>query len=408
MSEIHDLVHEKRRKRDPSEFGAAGAGAEWLTSTKTTVSRFPRVALLIRSLSNGGAELSTVTLANELAKRGNRVELILISARGPLASEVSPDVSVTCFGVRHGALAIGLLARHLWRTRPDVLLANLTASNVTAICADFLSGRRTKVVAIERQRIPASSWPVRRKLMNFLAIPILYRLAFRVIAVSHDLAANVRAYARMRPRDPRVQTIYNPIACDSIRSKAQAGDGHPWLQQTHAPVLVTVCRLAPLKRVDLVLAAFQKVLEQRPVYLLVVGDGPERSRLREQAQRLDVAKRVDFVGFQTNPYPFIAGCAALVSASMVEGLPRNIIEAMCLHVPVVAADCPHGPAEILEHGRWGELVAMNDGDALASAILKALDAPIDGAPRALDFGCERSLEAYQALIAEARAECGRA
>jgi glycosyltransferase involved in cell wall biosynthesis len=91
--------------------------------------------------------------------------------------------------------------------------------------------------------------------------------------------------------------------------------------------------------------------------------------VREEGLEQDVA----LPGFVANPFPFMKRAAMFALSSRWEGLPTVLIEALALGTPVVSTDCPSGPAEVLEDGRWGRLVPMGDEVALSEAILQALD-----------------------------------
>lgn len=123
--------------------------------------------------------------------------------------------------------------------------------------------------------------------------------------------------------------------------------------------------------------AFAEVTKVRPARLVILGEGPDHERLLGVARSLQIGHLVDFAGFQTNPFAYMARAAAFVLASLYEGLPNVLIQAMACGTPVVSTDCPSGPSEILEDGKWGELVPVGDWRALAAAILRTLDAPID-------------------------------
>ena len=149
------------------------------------------------------------------------------------------------------------------------------------------------------------------------------------------------------------------------------------------------------------LAAFASLRERCPSRLIVLGKGRLRPVLESQAKELRIAEHVDFPGFVQNPYAFMAKASLFVLSSRFEGLPTVLIEAMACGCPVVSTDCPFGPDEILEDGRWGELVPMSDAKALSEAMLRTLENPRPSdalRKRASVFGIEKAVARYEELL----------
>jgi len=104
-------------------------------------------------------------------------------------------------------------------------------------------------------------------------------------------------------------------------------------------------------------------------------------------------------GFVQNPYKYMKRAGVFVLSSQWEGLPLNLVEAMAVGTPVVSTDCPSGPAEILENGRWGEIVPVGDVEALAEGIIRALHEPRGRAVvRAKEFSCEKIVAEYMKVL----------
>ena len=121
------------------------------------------------------------------------------------------------------------------------------------------------------------------------------------------------------------------------------------------------------------------------------------SRIKEYGLEADVR----MPGWVDNPYSWMARSALCVVASEFEGFCNTLIEAMACGCPVVATDCPGGPSEILDNGRFGRLVPVGDVAALAKAMASALAEPPPVATlqkRAAYFSLARSVDAYEAMI----------
>jgi glycosyltransferase involved in cell wall biosynthesis len=108
---------------------------------------------------------------------------------------------------------------------------------------------------------------------------------------------------------------------------------------------------------------------------VILGQGPLQGELAELARQLGVGADVALHGFAPNRLAFMRRSALFVLSSAWEGLPTVLIEALACGCPVVSTDCPSGPAEILDGGRYGGLVPVGDSAGLARAIAAALDAP---------------------------------
>jgi glycosyltransferase involved in cell wall biosynthesis len=143
---------------------------------------------------------------------------------------------------------------------------------------------------------------------------------------------------------------------------------------------------------------------------MILGEGRQRGRLERLAGELGVADDVALPGFVDNPYAYMRGARLFVLSSRFgEGSPNVLTEALAVGTPVVSTDCPSGPREILQDGRYGRLVSVGDAAALAEAILAALDEPVDrellrGA--AAPYAVERAAEEYLEVMGLAASGAG--
>jgi glycosyltransferase involved in cell wall biosynthesis len=132
-----------------------------------------------------------------------------------------------------------------------------------------------------------------------------------------------------------------------------------------------------------------------------------RSSLQDLAQSLGIAELIDMPGFRANPLPYMREAAVVVLSSRFEGFGMVLVEALACGTPVVSTDCPHGPAEILDNGRFGQLTPVGDPEALAQAILTTLNDPPPRKimeTRGANFTIRASAECYLDLFEDVLAQ----
>jgi glycosyltransferase involved in cell wall biosynthesis len=151
--------------------------------------------------------------------------------------------------------------------------------------------------------------------------------------------------------------------------------GHPWFAPGEPPVILAAGRLTAQKDYPTLMRAFASLRKNRPAHLVILGEGEEHPRLQALAMELGIRADVDLPGFLDHPFPLMAHCQVLVLSSAWEGFGNVLVEALACGTQVVSTDCPSGPAEILEDGKYGRLVPVGDAVALAKAIEATLDRP---------------------------------
>ena len=229
----------------------------------------------------------------------------------------------------------------------------------------------------------------------------LIPLADIIIAVSNGVAKDLN---KIFPKSSSIiHTIYNPTVTPEITQKAKSPVMlPPWShKENSSPIILSMGRLQLAKNHFMLLKAFSIILKNRDAYLVIIGEGPERKKLETFSEKLGVKKNVYFYGFQLNPFKFMSKSQVFALSSNFEGLPNVLIEAMACGTPVVSTDCPSGPKEILEDGKHGHLVPVNDHFSMAKAILYSLENPIDKnqlIDRAHTFSLETSVKKYIDVI----------
>lgn len=328
-----------------------------------------KVAIYIPSLRGGGAERVMVTVANELAARHWSVDLVLASATGPYLSEVSSKVGVVDLKSTRVLKSVPGLAAYLRSKRPDTLLAAMSNANMAASLAHRLARSPARLVLSERS-MPSR---MRTDLVGKLMMAVkrwAYARADGVVAVSKGCADELVELVRVEPS--KVEVIYNPLISNELFEKAAESLDHPWFQSGQPPVVLGVGRLVDVKGFDVLIKAFALARKERPMRLVILGEGPLRSELDSLARSLGVDADVQLPGFVQNPFPWMKRAGIFVLSSRVEGMPGAMIQARALGVPVVATRCASGVSEALENGRYGDLVEGDSPASLARSIVASL------------------------------------
>ncbi len=155
------------------------------------------------------------------------------------------------------------------------------------------------------------------------------------------------------------------------------------------------------------IGAFERVLKQVDARLLIVGQGSEEKALRNLVEMRGLKEKVQFEGFQRNPFRFMSKCSVFAFPSLSEGFGMVLVEAMACGLPVVSTDCVAGPAEILQNGRCGILVPVGDEGAMARGIVTLLTDPVrrqqivsEAERRVADFEPAEVVASYERLFHE--------
>ena len=326
------------------------------------------VAIYLHDLSGGGVERQSLIIAEELRRDGADVILVLHRLRGQLLDQVPAGVKIVNLNSPRTLLDIPRLGRFLRTEKPDILLSNLDVNNVAALLAKGLSFSRTKVVICQHN--PISSSFVSGENWLYRCVPLSYRmlspLISRAVAVSGGVAKELEAFARLS-RD-RILTINNPVVGPDFEARSQQIVEHPWFHKPRKPVFVTAGRLVSHKDHETMIRALSIHRRRFDSRLIVLGAGPLQQALADLVVQLDLTTSVDFLGFRCNVLPFFRQADAFLLSSRCEGFGNVIVEALGCGTPVISIQCEHGPAEILDDGRYGVLVKTRDPKALADAM----------------------------------------
>ncbi len=368
-----------------------------------TTFRKASISIFLPALAGGGAERAMLHLAQGFAERGHKTDLVLAQAEGDYLSVVPAGVRIVDLQARSPVIVSKTLAlrRYLQQEQPAVLLSALDILS-SAIWAQRLAGVSTRIIFCVQTHLsrqfrnhqPYTGGQVRPRLVRWF-----YPQADAIVAASHGVAVDLNRLTGI-PID-RIQMIHNPVVTPQVLQKMQEPVDHPWFAASEPPVILGVGRLVSQKDFPTLIQAFARVRQHCPARLMILGEGEDRSKLEAQIRQLDLEQEVALPGFVDNPYAYMAQANLFALSSIFEGFGNVVAEAMAAGTPIVSTDCESGPAEILENGKYGRLVPVEDANALATGILESLCQPIDSErlkQRAQAFSVEQVTDQYIQVI----------
>lgn len=322
-----------------------------------------RLTLIIPSLGAGGAERVLSILANNWAERGWDITLITLDDGSvppffTLSEQIChctlrvlQDSPTWWHAIFNNLIRIRRLRKTIEDNHPDAVISLLDTTNVLTLVAT----RGLRIPVIVAEHIDPAQYQI-KPIWNALR-RFFYPFADSVVVLTHRALAFFPASITAR-----TVVIPNPVIKPSL-------DKPETLSLPHGNRIVALGRLVKQKGFDLLLEAFSQLSERyQDWYLVILGEGPERPILEAQCRQLGLQKRVFLPGQVPYPEAVLSHSALFVLPSRFEGFPMALCEAMACGLPVIAADCPTGPREIIREGKDGLLVPTENPKALAEMM----------------------------------------
>jgi glycosyltransferase involved in cell wall biosynthesis len=342
-------------------------------------------------LVDGGAERLWSCLASAMKARGYDVMFVQDFEADENRNNLHPSIPLLTLGRGHFQ-ATKDLAEILKRERPDAALSAVAGCNTKLLLAKALSRSPVKTIITYHG---FKEWKTGlASLATYLALPILSKSSDRTVAVSEGLKQYL--IDRWGARNSKIVTIHNPVffpAGAPVPDEASL--------KARPETILAVGRFVREKSFLTLIRAFAR-LNRPKARLIILGKGPDQAKMEAEIAKLGLTDRVSLPGYTKEPWSYYETAKCFVLSSNSEPFGNVVVEAMAYGLPVVATACS-GPQEILKHGEFGRIVAIDDEYQLANAMAQTLDAPGDPEPRrqrANVFSFDVRVPAYEALIAE--------
>lgn len=351
-----------------------------------------RIAIVVTSLGGGGAERQAIVLYRGL---GQDQDTILVSLENRSDYRLGPHEGITYLGKqRRWDMPRLVVALRALLRQDDTVIAFGWYANTLAMLA------RSRCTRIVRYGAPIEK-SVHRGIRGLIA-GRAQRSAAGVVGLTWEITQE----ACIELGSPRVvcSAIGNSLDPSSSNAPGHVGG------EIEDPYVVVLSRLHTEKGVDRVIDAFALCVERVPHRLVIVGTGPQQEVLMQQAGRLGLSDRVEFLGFLPEPWEVLRSADLLLVGSRWEGFGSSIIEALSFGTPVVAMDVPYGPRRILTEFPYPALVRDGDIESFAERVVSLLladerqRAHLSHAVKALAesrYSASAMVDAYQSLICAA-------
>ncbi|MEV4174280.1 glycosyltransferase family 4 protein [Nonomuraea sp. NPDC049709] len=333
--------------------------------------------MLLHAYGMGGTIRTVVNQATAMAEAGHDVEIVsVVRRRDEPQFAIDRRITLSALVDQRSGIEADSLARKVWRRARGKIVpygefaAEYFTERVESAVIDYVSGLRDGILVTTRpalnlisaRRAPSGVIRVAQEHMNVASYHEAVREqigrhygAFDAIAVLTETSR--REYHALVPGTPVVR-IPNAVHMDGRKHSDQSN-----------PLVIAVGRLVPQKGFDMLIPAFGAATREHPGWKLrIFGTGPSKERLQARIDEAGLGDRIRLMGRSNRIHEELAKASIYALSSRIEGLPMAMIEAMGHALPIVAFDCPTGPADVLTPGKDGVLVPPRDVDALGEAL----------------------------------------
>lgn len=317
------------------------------------------VVFVLPSFAGGGAERVMLKLANGLDRDRFAGRIVVLEESGPLRDDVDPHIPVQSLDCRRVRTALVPLRRTLKKISPEFVVTTMGYLNLSVLMIGAVGFPRTRFIVREANEpeatLRAFRWPSLIRTLYKVFYPRAQAVACPSQAILEKLAGEFSIPIN------RMHLLRNPVDVVKIRSLAAKP-----LAANKAITFVASGRLTEQKGFDRLLNMFAELPGE--IRLRILGDGPLRSQLQCQANELGVSDRIEFLGFQNNPWCFYAAADAFLLPSRWEGMPNVALESLACGTPVIATPEAGGIGEVAALAVEGAVQLATVGPAFVAAM----------------------------------------
>ena len=338
-----------------------------------------RCILVLPSLEGGGAEKVFADLYNYLVSKKYNVKLMLFDLKGKNLSKIENKLNLVNLNTRRVSRSIPKLFWFLLVNKPSIVVSAMTHTNIALIisCLLYRIISRNKIRIIVSERAPINFlFPNDKSLYNKFVrclVRFFYKYPDKIISVSDGVRSELIEDFGIKKGN--IFTIMNPVVIKNETPTKKISKPFLWFDGS-IPTGISIGRLSKEKGFDTLLKAIKEVNKYIEYRHIICGIGKEKDNLINQAIKLNIDDKVHFADYVHETNIWLRNADVFVSTSRWEGCPNVILEALACDIPVISTNCPYGPSELLENGKWGKLVDVDSISQISKAIIKFINFPI--------------------------------
>ena len=348
-------------------------------------------------------ERAMLNIAKYMSNQGASVDFLVASKKGPLLAEVTNEIKLIDLGrLRKNRSCIRLwllksiflvdpffvfllfsklpksvkvipeLANYIRQNSPDVIISTPTTTNLAVLWSTHCVGFNKKVVIREATTLSQEIKHNHSLFFKFVKkfVEKWYNQASVVACVSNGVSIDLQKNFGVEKN--LLKVVPNILDINRIQEKSEEYNSDI---DEYKPYVLSMGRLVKSKNFQLLIKAFKLIANKVNYNLVILGEGVERKRLEALISDLSLSDRVFMPGFNINPYPFIRQCEIFALSSEWEGSPNVLCEALIFNKKIISTDCEFGPREILQNGKYGKLICVDDTNLFSEQLYDLIQEP---------------------------------
>lgn len=328
-----------------------------------------KIYIILPNLSAGGAERVAITIARILKKSGFNIEFINLGIpEGDMFDWIVPEFNMISFGCDRVLTAIPKLYSFMKEHSKAIFFSSREHVNVVGLLCAKIANREmvVRIPNMPKNKLVSGVSGFKASVIKNINKRLL-RSGKWVIAQNNEMRKQLIEVYNLQ--ENKVIAINNPVDKEYVLHSAK-DTSNPYPK--NETIFLNICNIAYSKGIDILLKAWEKVVNQIPNAHLFIAGRNNSEYAQSLVNKAHEDKKITFLGFQSNPYPFLKYCDCFVLPSRMEGFPNVVLEAMCFNRPIACTSCVEVIKNIINPGKNGYYCDIEDPEALAEIMIKAV------------------------------------